>query len=140
MPPLTVGDFNLDGAPDLAVRSWRQGKAAAEPFLAVCLNDGTGSLSLHGSYAADPAIGMATGDLNGDGIPDLAMIQATELQILTGVGDGTFSHNRFLPTPFPPASFWPTSMAIADLNGDGKADIVLTNPLADTLTIFLVSS
>lgn len=140
MAALTVGDFNLDGAPDLAAGGWRQGQAAAEHVVAVYLNDGTGSLSLNGSYAADPALGMATGDLNGDGIPDLAITQATELQILTGVGDGSFSLNRFLPSPFPPGSFWPSSMAIADLNGDGKADIVLTNPLADTLTIFLVSS
>jgi hypothetical protein len=140
MAALTAGDFNLDGAPDLAVSGWRQGSGAAEHVVAVYLNDGTGSLSLHDSYAVDAALRMATGDLNGDGIPDLAITHATELQILTGVGDGSFSHNRFLPSPFPPLQWWPSSLAIADLNGDGKADIVLTNPLFDTLTIFLVSS
>ena len=66
---------------------------------------------------------IAAGDLNRDGKPDLAVINGTTgMSVLLGKGDGRFG----APHTFAIADYGPNekAIAIADLNGDGKPDIV----------------
>src|SRR5207249_11223788 len=51
---------------------------------------------------------------------------------LIGRGDGTFDH-----PPAPPTGDNPASAAVADLNGDGKEDLVTANLLSSDLSILL---
>jgi hypothetical protein len=69
------------------------------------------------------------GDFNGDGIPDLAIVNSGNgyspdgsVTILLGNGDATFRTAGSFP-----AGTNPGSVAVADFNGDGKDDIVTTN-------------
>jgi len=68
--------------------------------------------------------GVAVGDLNGDGIPDLvtANHDGSSVSVLFGNGDGTFGTKTDYST-----AGWPVSVAIGDLNGDGKPDLAVTN-------------
>jgi len=71
------------------------------------------------------------GDLNGDGKPDLVVANAEMSGLPAGVdtmgnigvflnqGDGTFGPQLTLA-----AGQFPTSLALGDLNGDGRLDIV----------------
>ncbi len=67
---------------------------------------------------------MALGELNGDGITDVAVANATAILIYTGLGDGTLN----------PASVTLTRegmddircLAVGDLDGDGKDDVAAT--------------
>src|SRR5207249_719736 len=63
---------------------------------------------------------IVAADFNGDGVPDLA-VASDSLQILLGVGDGTFREAR------PVAGYFdsPEHLAVADLNGDGVPDLVV---------------
>ncbi|MDP5281371.1 VCBS repeat-containing protein [Sphingomonas sp. DG1-23] len=67
---------------------------------------------------------LASGDFNGDGEIDLAIATydgasfVSALTILQGNGDGTFQQSQAL------ASRFVTSIAVADLNGDGALDIM----------------
>jgi len=127
-PPIgcmTMGDFNLDGKPDLAVvdvfgasvailQGAGDGRFARVRDIALPFRTGEG--------AAD----IVTADFNLDGFPDLAVSGSTfpgELLVLLGTGDGGFA----APTSYKDGS---TSgrMAVADVNNDGKPDIAVTSP------------
>jgi len=67
---------------------------------------------------------VRAGDLDGDGILDLVTANdiANSVTVLFGTGDGEFGRRIDLP-----ANSTPKSVAVADVNGDGHDDIVLTN-------------
>jgi hypothetical protein len=74
------------------------------------------------------------GDFNGDGKPDLAVVNegSNTVSILLGNGDGTFQSKTDFATGTQP---W--GIAIGDLNGDGKLDLVVANHGANSLSILL---
>ncbi|HEV2495377.1 MAG TPA: FG-GAP-like repeat-containing protein [Terriglobia bacterium] len=130
---LVVGDFNLDGKLDLAVIQ------SADQTLVIYLGNGDGTFKAGASYATGQGLGVAVADLNGDGKPDLVLVTnpinsppAPSVSVLLGNGDGTFQNpiSQTLTTH-------PQGMAIGDLNGDGKLDLVLANgPDVGTLSLF----
>ena len=62
---------------------------------------------------------LAAGDLNNDGLADLVATAGSGAQILLGSGDGAFQPPRAIPV-----AAGLTSVALADLNGDGRLDVV----------------
>ena len=65
-----------------------------------------------------------TADFNGDGIPDLAVIDSADnstVDILLGNGDGTFTVEATSPS----ISGIPLNFATGDFNGDGKTDLAV---------------
>jgi len=72
--------------------------------------------------ASAPA-GVAVGDFNGDGKPDLVSANPNgSVSVLLGNGDGTFQSARNYA-----AGATPWAVAVGDFNGDGKLDIVVAN-------------
>lgn len=69
---------------------------------------------------------LADGDINGDGRPDLAVVDqaAADIAILLGRGDGTFEPVRKVPT-LPDVS--PRALAFADFDADGRLDFVFSH-------------
>jgi hypothetical protein len=131
---VVAGDFNHDGAPDIAVADW--GAAGVE----VLLNQGDGTFRAPVTYAtsADPQA-IAVADLDGDGVLDLATVDsfaARGLAVLKGRGDGTFVTKQDYMT-----ETQSQGLAIGDVNGDGVPDIVVANrtPGAPTVKTFLGS-
>jgi hypothetical protein len=66
---------------------------------------------------------VATGDFNGDGIADLAVVNAGSILTFLGNGDGTFkAGSASLPT-----GMSPITVTVGDFNGDGIADLAVVN-------------
>jgi parallel beta-helix repeat protein len=105
---------------------------------------GTGMLSLSGTglgfvNSSSPAVGsnpweIATADFNGDGKPDIAVMNlvSNSVTIWLGNGDGTFT-----AAPTLALGNHPQGMAVADFNGDGKPDLAVSVTGSNTISIFL---
>jgi hypothetical protein len=125
-------DFNGDHIPDLAVAS------AATQTVTVLLGNGNGTF--RAAPGTPPTIGvspisMTVADLNGDHVPDLVVANngglllgtgsdPGSITVLLGNGDGSF---RQAPgSPFlPPDGESPSSVAVADFNGDQIPDLAV---------------
>lgn len=83
-------------------------------------NIGSGPSPVENNVSQD---GVATGDFNGDGKIDLAVIHSADntVNILLGNGDGTFQPAVSYPTGHA-GSIW---VSVADVNGDGRQDLVM---------------
>jgi hypothetical protein len=78
---------------------------------------------------------VAIGDLNGDGHADLAVTNAgpesTNVGVLLGHGDGTFATAAIYDC----GGLGPQSVAIAHLNGDERADLVVVNAWSNSVAV-----
>ena len=118
-------DFNGDGKQDIAVVTTPPCKAPCSGSVTVF--PGSGSTWFNGGKLY--AIGMhgaaiATGDLNGDGIPDLVVTNATagdtaDVSVLLGVAGGGFAAARNYTL-----GSLSNDAILVDVNKDGKLDLV----------------
>jgi hypothetical protein len=119
--PIVSADFNGDGIPDLTVPLYGSNQ------MAILLGKGDGTFAkpvmavVPGSNVSIDQI--LTADFNGDGIPDLAVIDgnSSTVDILLGNGNGTFTPEANTP----PISGFPLNFATGDFNGDGKTDLAV---------------
>ncbi len=126
---LTVGDFNGDGKPDLAVAN----EFSFDVSILLGKGDGTFDAAPNVPVENNPQ-SVAVGDFNGDGRLDLAVTRpgSSDVLILLGTGDGTFG----TATTFS-VQVGPFSLAVGDFNGDGQPDLAVTKLGSNTVSILL---
>jgi hypothetical protein len=95
--------------------------------------ESVGDLTLSGSSP----VGLAAGDLNGDGIADLVAVSESatlggsgSVTVMLGKADGTFQS----PVSYTLPGEFGLSVVIDDFNGDGKLDIVASSTSALSTT------
>src|SRR6185295_1901704 len=85
--------------------------------------------------------GLATGDLNQDGADEIVTANCGQnnVTVYTNNGDGTFATGVDYAVAATggesPANLFPYSLTVADVNGDGKNDIVVTEYYGADVTI-----
>lgn len=126
-----LGDFNHDGKNDLVVltaNSVGGTVTGSDTYIDIFRNEGDGTLlntqSIHHAHAYE-LLGPA-GDYNGDGNQDLILIASSNdaFTVLEGKGNGTFTIPEKVTYTF--AGQLINSIAATDLNGDGKADLLVS--------------
>jgi hypothetical protein len=125
---VAVGDFNGDGALDIAVAD----AARSDSTVSILLGNGDGSFQPAQSYAVPGAVGLAVGDFDGDGVADLAVISSNSVMVLRGNGDGTFQAGGTYAV-----GNNPDYVAVGDFNGDGWPDLAVTNLQSNTVSVLL---
>ena len=112
-----LADVNEDGRLDvITVNSLNT--------ISVLLGQGDGTLLPESDYpvlANGQPCCVVTGDLNGDGSPDLAVSNQQQKAITVLFNDG---NGAFLTKTDYPTAEWPNEVAVADLNRDASLDLV----------------
>ncbi|HEY3176351.1 MAG TPA: VCBS repeat-containing protein [Candidatus Polarisedimenticolia bacterium] len=134
---LAMGDFNGDGLTDVA--AGLMGQNTVTMLLATpqfSLEEGP-SIILGGTSILDQ---VASGDLNGDQIPDLAVLSQSSdpfgdgtVTVLLGTGVGGDFTNPFPPVP---TGAVPEAIVLLDLDRAGGLDVVVANRLQNDVMTF----
>jgi hypothetical protein len=131
---VAIGDVSGDALPDLAVAN------LGSNSVSVLLGNGDGSFGTKRDFGTGILpVSVAIGDLNRDRQPDLAIANGgsfsdpgSTLSVLLGNGAGVFG---------PRCDFavgrGPSSVAIGDLNADGRGDLVAANSVSNTVSVLL---
>ncbi len=134
---LSGGDFNGDGKQDLVTAILPTGTDIQFAFNAfsILYGNGDGTLNAPKTQSIAAFYGFTSGDFNGDGVTDLALLLAptansvlTSVQILLGSNSESFSQGAAIPiaaTPLPGGL--PEPMSAVSLTGDGTLDLVVNN-------------
>jgi Concanavalin A-like lectin/glucanases superfamily/Bacterial Ig domain/FG-GAP-like repeat/Regulator of chromosome condensation (RCC1) repeat/Immunoglobulin domain/IPT/TIG domain len=134
-------DLDGDGKLDLVIGSGPNGQAVS-----VYRNTGTAGSITTSSFAPSVdfdaggwANDVAIGDLDGDGKPDIAAVTQlpSHLSIFKNTSaPGSFAANSFAPRVDFSSGWNPNGIAIGDLDGDGRPDMIFCNSYDNTISIY----
>ncbi len=129
-----VADFDSDGKPDVVLTDYQY--SAARVFRNTS-NGSTINFTFANSFSSSTAMGVACGDLDGDGKPDMAVLAQGDnkidvyLNTSTGPGTISFASKVQISTGITARE----GITMADLDGDGKLDLAVANEGAAKVSV-----
>lgn len=130
---LAIGDVNGDGKLDAVIGNQCTDQLCHTSSVGVALGNGDGTFQAAKAYDSGGIYpdGVAIADINGDGKADLVVANSStsitinqgDVGVLIGIGDGTFQ----TVVAYPASEFGAAAIKVADMDGDGKPDVVVVN-------------
>ncbi|MFP5039383.1 FG-GAP-like repeat-containing protein [Parasediminibacterium sp. JCM 36343] len=139
---IAIGDLDGDGKQDIVITSLFANKIAVYKNTATKGVINASSLGAKVNFISDTLsmpTGVAIGDLDGDGKPDIAVANSysNTVSVLRNIAKtGIIDSSSFAPAVDFTTGLGPSSVAIADLNGDNKLDLIVSNLNAKTISVF----
>lgn len=126
---VALADFDGDGHVDIAAAS------EAEATLSVLLRVDGGALhpAVNSALSGSPTA-IALGDLNLDQVPDLALVDSINNQLVIHYGDGAGGLSTEHVLPIQPGS--PRDVLIANLDADPRNEVVVVKGGANSVLVY----
>ncbi|GAA3920942.1 T9SS type A sorting domain-containing protein [Hymenobacter algoricola] len=126
---VAIADMNRDGKADLLATS--SGFGGPNGFF-VLPGNGNGTFQTPIYYNINTSVepvAIAVADVNGDGWPDVytANVRASSVSAFINRGDGTFPPGSFSYSMGVNSNFNPVDIAVADMDADGRPDLIVVN-------------
>jgi len=137
---VAIGDLDVDGKPDIAVTAYNGGNAVSlfrNTSVPGTINAGSFAARFDINTASYP-YGLAIGDLDADGKPDLAVTNyiGSSVSLYRNTStSGVIDASSFESAVDYGVGTSPLSVAIGDLDADGKPEVTVANYASNNLTI-----
>jgi hypothetical protein len=136
-----VVDLDGDGRPDMVCGCYGANAVSILQNTGLAGSLTTNSFAAHVDLPAGAgAFDVAVGDLDGDGRPDLAVVneEGSSVSIYRNLmtGPGVINTNSFAPQIQIPAPDNPLTIAIGDVDGDGKPDLVIGSWGGQSISVY----
>lgn len=136
---MVVADFDGDGKSDIATAN-NYSIIDSPASISLLLNTGAnGFVSFAPKFDIKTGVqtyAVATGDLDGDGKLDLASVSNADKQLSVFKNTSSIGLISFANPNKYPTGTNPFGIAINDLDGDGKLDILVCNWLSNTISVY----
>jgi len=137
---VAIGDLDGDGKPDLAVANGSSNRVSVFRNTSSSGSIGAGSFAVKVDFATGiQPISVTIGDMDGDGKPDLAVANngSNTVSVLRNTStSGSIAAGSFGAKVDFTTGTNPISVAIGDLDGDGKPDLAVANYNSNTVSVY----
>lgn len=124
---LVTADLDYDGLPDVLATGF------GSRDLAIRFGNGSMGFRVVGSQwplalrgGTERGLGVATGDIDANGLFDIAVADGTRVVVFRGELNLSFQPTLSIPVEADPKELWlPVAVAFADLDGDGRDDLLI---------------
>jgi len=135
---IAIGDLDGDGKPDIVITNFNAGNASSISIFRNTSSAGAISFASQSNYpSGNGSIGVSVNDMNGDGKPDIIVCSGNSgfisifINTTTAPGTITFANKQDF-TIYGHAD----NLFTADLDNDGRADIITSNFGFNSISIF----